>query len=50
MGYVAVAWVIVAFLCLFVAKEKRRSPFLWFIFGFLLSIFAFVILLALPPI
>jgi hypothetical protein len=50
MAYVGIAWVIVAFLCLLVAKDKRRNPFLWFMLGFGLSLIAFVILLALPPV
>jgi hypothetical protein len=48
MVYVVVAWVLVAFSCIFLAKEKRRSPFLWFILGLLFSIIAFVILHGLP--
>ena len=49
MVYAVVAWVVVAFLCLLIAKEKRRNPFVWFVFGLLSSLIAFVILLALPP-
>lgn len=47
MGSVVI-WIIVACICAMIANEKNRSPFGWFLLGFLFSLIALVVLVLLP--
>ena len=47
--FVLCVWLLCAFVCNQIAKQKNRDTFGWTITGFLLGVFAVVAILALPP-